>query len=545
MINALAPVLSGVLSALSLPAAFDSFKFPDLGFLAWVSLVPLYLVLRTAGSLRKGFWLGLAWGIAFYGVSLYWIFIAMHTYGEIPVWGSLLGLAASVLIESLFSAAACGLAAGGSRRGIPLFILFPLAWVIQDFARTYIPFGGNSWASLVYTQRSFLSLLQILDLTGIYGIIFLLALSNALAGEVWLCLRKRRSFPTKLAASFLILFLTALVYGRSRLFSVKKDLASRETMKISLVQGNIPQEEKWLEEKIEEIIARHLVLSEEAENPDLIVWPEAAYPAVVPPEIIQIDFFKDLKVPLLAGVVSYEGRIPLAWPPDPDEKSFALYNSAFLFEPGGYIAGRYHKNHLVPMGEYVPLGRFLFFLNRIVPSISSFTPGKELNLLTLTPDPSPASGRGELPQAGDTMRVRAFGVTICYEDLFPGISRSFTRRGADFLVNLTNDAWYERSSAVYQHFDFSRYRAVENRRSMVRATNTGVTGFFLPTGEVLASAPLFTEAVLAADVPLGGPVSFYTRFGDLFAWGCLLGYGLLMGGTFVRRQRGQGNQRTA
>ena len=517
-------LLSGLLSGLTLPAAFGSFRFPDLGFLAWVALFPLYLSLSNA-STGAAFRRGLAWGIAFYGVSLYWIFIAMHTYGEIPVWGSLLGLAASVLIESLFSAAACGLAAGGSRRRIPLFILFPLAWVIQDFARTYIPFGGNSWASLVYTQRSFLSLLQILDLTGIYGIIFLLALSNALAGEVWLCLRKRRSFPMKLAASFLILFLTALVYGRSRLSSVKKDLASRETMRISLVQGNIPQEEKWLEEKIEEIIARHLVLSGEVENPDLIVWPEAAYPAVVPPEIIRIDFFKDLKVPLLAGVVSYEGRIPLAWPPDPDDKSFALYNSAFLFEPGGYIAGRYHKNHLVPMGEYVPLGRFLFFLNRIVPSISSFTPGKELNLLTVSEDIN-------------------FGVTICYEDLFPGISRSFTRQGADFLVNLTNDAWYERSSAVYQHFDFSRYRAVENRRSMVRATNTGVTGFFLPTGEVLASAPLFTEAVLAADVPLGGPVSFYTRFGDLFAWGCLLGYGLLMGRTFVRRWRGQGNQRT-
>lgn len=514
-------LLSGLLSGVTLPAAFGSFRLPDLGFLAWVALFPLYLSLSNS-SAGTAFRRGLAWGVAFYGVSLYWIFIAMHTYGEVPIWGSLLGLAASVLIESLFSAVACGLAAGGSRRGIPLFILFPLAWVIQDFARTYIPFGGNSWASLAYTQRSFLSLLQILDLTGIYGIIFLLVLSNALAGEVWLCLRKRRSFPMKLAASFLILFLTALFYGRSRLSAARKDLASRETMKISLVQGNIHQEDKWQEENIEEILNLHMAMTREAERqePDLIVWPEAAYPAVIPPEIIQIDFFKDLKAPLLAGVVSYEGRIPLVWPPHPDNRDFRLYNSAFLFEPEGYIAGRYNKNHLVPMGEYVPLGRILFFLSQIVPSISSFTPGKELNLLTV---------RG--------VREAQFGVTICYEDLFPEISRSFTRQGADFLVNLTNDGWYERSSAVYQHFDFSRFRAIENRRTMVRATNTGVTGFFGPTGEVIAKAPVFEEAILTADIPLGGPTSLYTRYGDLFAWGCVAALGLLILKSITKGRR--------
>jgi apolipoprotein N-acyltransferase len=518
----ISPLLSGLLSGITLPTSFGSFKFPDLGLLTWIALVPLYLLLKGTASARKGFRSGFFWGLAHYGLSLYWIFIAMHTYGEIPVWGSLLGLTAAVAIESLFPAAASALAVFLAGRRVPLFLSLPVAWVVQDFARTYFPFGGLAWSSLAYSQHSFLTLLQILDLTGVYGILFLLLLANALLAETWLFLRRRGAFPIWPAAAFSLLFLGSIAYGRHRLAEVRKEIVSRETMTVSIIQGNIPQEDKWQEENIDEILNLHMAMTREAEkqDPDLIVWPEAAYPAVVPPEIIQIDFFKDLKVPLLAGLVSYEGRIPLVWPPHPDDRDFRLYNSAFLFEPGGYIAGRYHKNHLVPMGEYVPLGRILFFLSQIVPSISSFTPGKELNLLTV---------QGE--------REANFGVTICYEDLFPEISRSFTRQGADFLVNLTNDGWYERSSAVYQHFDFSRYRAIENRRTMVRATNTGVTGFFSPTGEVIAKAPVFKEAILTAAIPLGGLTSLYTRYGDLFAWGCVAALGLLILKSITKGRR--------
>ncbi len=503
--------LSGILTALAFPTSIDGFRLPDLGILAWISLVPLYLYLREVSPTRA-FQATFLFGTTFYGICFYWFFIAMHHYGEIPVWGSLLGLLVVVVIITSFAALATSLSVWMSSKGnLPLALTFPLAWIAQDYARNFIVVGGFPWSSLAYSQRSFLTLLQILDLTGIQGLTFLILLSNVLVGELVCWLRKRRGFPAVPAVLFLALFTLSLANGRIRLGQVRKDLSSRERLRVAMIQGNIPQEQKWMEEKIEEIIARHIVLTEEAnkEHPDLIVWPEAAYPAVMPPDLIQVDLLKELQKPLLMGVVTYEGTIPDLWPPKPDDSSFAMFNSAVLIEPRGYIAGQYNKVHLVPMGEYIPLKPLFFFMDKISPSFSSFTPGKEFNLL----------GEGK----------RKFGVTICYEDLFPEISRTFVRKGADFLVNLTNDAWYDRSSAVFQHFDFSRFRAIENRRAMVRATNTGVSGFFSPTGEVIASAPVFEEAYVVANIPLGGPKSFYTRLGDLFTWGCVIVLGLILG----------------
>ncbi len=517
-------ILSGLLAALTLPTAFGKAPLPNLGPLAWIALVPLYLAVRSSGP-KAAFHRGFLFGCAFYSLSIYWIFVAMRTYGEVPAWGSALGLALAVMIESFFVALAASLAVGVAGRRTTRFVFaFPLAWVAQDFARNFIPFGGFSWSQVAYTQRSFLTLLQILDLTGVYGVTLLLGLSNALVGEIWLWLRRRRGFPKRTSAVFAVLLIASLGYGLLRIGQIRRDAGTREKLRVVMVQGNIPQDEKWQEEKIEEIIVRHLQLSAEAARlaPHLIVWPEAAYPAVLPPELVRVDLL-DLPVPLLMGVVTYEGVIPEAWPPQPKDPSFALHNSAVVIEPGGYIADRYDKNHLVPMGEYVPLQKLLFFLDKIVPAASSFTPGRELNLMRVG---------ARFPRPGGETPPLQFGVTICYEDLFPEISRSFTRRGADFLVNLTNDGWYEYSSAVFQHFDFSRYRAIENRRSMVRATNTGVTGFFGSTGEVLAEMPPFEEGIVGAEIPLGGVMSLYTRFGDLFAWGCVGALGLLM----VRRK---------
>jgi apolipoprotein N-acyltransferase len=501
------PLLSGLLSGVTLPTAIGNHRWPDLGILAWISLVPLYLVLSKK---RSPFKEGFVWGVGFYGISLYWIFIAMHTYGDVPAWGSLLGVTLAVVIMAFFSAAASWGAVWLARRGIPFALAFVLLWVVQDFARTYFPFGGFAWSSLGYSQHSFLTLLQMMDLTGVYGVTFVLVVSNAFFAELYLFSRREHSFPKILAVSAAALFMSTMIYGKIRLMDVRKDLASRQMMTMALVQGNIPEDEKWQDEKSDEIIRRHFELTQVAlkQNPAFLIWPEAAYPMVVPADIQRLEIFQKLTVPLLMGVVTYDGEVPSEWPPKKEDKSFHLYNSALLIEPKGFVSGRYHKNHLVPMGEYVPLQEVFYFLKNIVPSISGFTPGHALNLL----------GRGDI----------RFGVTICYEDLFPEISRAFVREGADFLVNLTNDGWYEHSSAVYQHFDFSRFRAIENRRAMARATNTGVTAFFSPTGEVIASAPVFSEAVLSAVVPIGGPGSFYTAFGDLFAWGCFFEIVLLV-----------------
>ncbi len=505
-------VVSAMGAALSLPTAIGRTVFPDLGFLAWVALVPLYLVTRTSRP-WEGFRYAFLWAAVYYGAALYWIYLALHHYGDVPMWGSLLGTLLAVLVVSSILALAMGLVLIRKQERY-WWLLFPLMWVLQDFVRTVFPFGGFPWASLGYSQRSHPYLLQCLDITGIYGVTFLIVLANALAAEVCLWLRKTRRFPREIVI-LPILLASVLIYGKLRYQSIQKDAAARPQIRLTLIQGNIPQDEKWLEEMVDEIINRHIYYTRQAEReqPDLIVWPEAAFPAAIPPDWRKVDSLSDLKIPLLMGVVTYEGEVPEEWPPPPETTTFTLHNSAMFIGSGGWIQGVYHKNHLVPMGEYVPLQEVFFFLNKIVPAVSSFSPGRTLNLLTAS------------LKSGLTVRL---GVTICYEDLFPSISREFVRQGADVLVNLTNDAWYETSSALYQHFDFSRFRAIEERRAMVRATNTGVSGYFGPAGDVLAEAPVLKETTLSATIPLGGVTSFYSRFGDVFVWCCFAALGVIL-----------------
>jgi apolipoprotein N-acyltransferase len=495
---------------------------PDLGWIAWFALVPLYWSLShrdprssPASAFRKGF----LYGLVHFGLTLYWIVIALHRYGEVSLGVSFLALGAGVALMAVFPAAAAWGAARLRDRGAPFGVSWILLTIALEFSKNVVPFGGFPWSSAAYSQRSFTTLLQILDVTGIQGILVLILLSNVAIAQTVRNLRPRRS-----VLIFVVLFAATLTYGHFRLDRVEQDVAARPVMTVGIVQGNIPQEEKWVSEKIEEIIARHVALTDrvQASSPDLIFWPEAAFPAVLPPEVTRIRELQAVTSPLLMGVVRYDGVIPEDWPPK-ETDSFRLYNSAVLLKPEGEIDDRYDKVHLVPMGEYVPFQEAVPFLHHVVPSMSSFTSGRGFHLMSVD--------------------SRKFGVTICYEDLFPAISRVFTRAGADFLVNLTNDGWYERSSAVFQHFDFSRYRAVENRRAMVRVTNTGVTAVFDPTGEIRQGAvlPPFEEGTLLATVPLGGVSSLYTRWGDWFSWGCVAALVLLVLMTFTRRKHVEGN----
>lgn len=518
----LAAALSGILSALSLPASFDGWRFPESGWLAWVALVPLLLALQKTTSSKQSMRLGWVYGLAHYLITLYWVVIALHRYGDVSLWASILALLLLVFLMAAFPAAVC-LAASPLARRFSWTVVFPLTWTAFEFLRNYFPCGGYPWAGLAYSQHSFLTLLQVLDVTGVYGLVFLIVMGNAVVAD---CVvrgfraqthRKTSFAPT---AGFILLFVAAVTYGHFRLTSVRKMFAGAPSLKVAVVQGNIPQEEKWLKEKIEEIIARHVAWTKKAAEaaPDLIFWPEAAFPAVLPPEVTGIAELKDLKTDLLMGVVRYDGVIPEIWPPKEGD-SFRLYNSAVLLKPEGEIEDRYDKVHLVPIGEYIPFEGWLPFLHEIVDAMGTFTSGDGFRLLGL--------------------EGKRFGVTICYEDLFPEIARAFTRQGADFLVNLTNDGWYNRSSVIFQHFDFSRFRAVETRLSMIRSTNTGVTGLFSPTGEVLASLPPFEEGILEGSIPLKSRTwspSFYTRYGDVFAWGCVLGSALL-GVIAVKKER--------
>jgi apolipoprotein N-acyltransferase len=268
-------------------------------------------------------------------------------------------------------------------------------------------------------------------------------------------------------------------------------------IKVGLVQGGILQEEKWVPENAWQNIGRHLLLTEEAaaKGARLVVWPESAVPFLFDenPSLAEAlrKTVKRLNVYLLFG--------------NDDRDTEHVYVGAKLLTPEGELTYRYHKMQLVPFGEYVPLQPLLTLGGRVaakvVEQVSDFTPGTD----------------AAIGQA-DGHRLGGF---ICYEAIFPHLVRRFSAGGAELLVNMTNDAWYGRTSAPYQHLAMTVFRAVENRRYLVRAANTGITAVIDPRGRVLAHTTLFDRTVLVRDVGLVSETTFYSRHGDVFAGSCL------------------------
>ena len=210
-----------------------------------------------------------------------------------------------------------------------------------------------------------------------------------------------------------------------------------------------------------------------------------------------IDFVQNEEVKLLAGAPYFV----LKTPKDAGSKSIDYFNSGLLINSSGRLAGRYDKQHLVPFGEYVPMRSYLPFLEPLVVSVGDFTAGSSYEPLS----------------AGN---VKA-GMLICFESIFPEIARREVKAGSNLLVNLTNDAWYGRSSAPYQSLAMSVFRAVETRRSLVRAANTGISGFVEPTGTIRTQSQLFKPAALTESMPLLEVQTFFTRGGHWFGALCL------------------------
>jgi apolipoprotein N-acyltransferase len=281
---------------------------------------------------------------------------------------------------------------------------------------------------------------------------------------------------------------------------------------VAVVQGNIEQDRKWEREYQDATLSRYEALTRKAvaAGAELVVWPETAAPFYFqeagPQRRRLLEIGRRNGAFLLFGSPAYAGSGAAA----------RLYNRAYLISPAGTVVGHYDKIRLAPFGEYVPFGRLLFFVDKLVEGIGDFAAGTEYKVLGI-------------PQG-------RFGVLICYEDIFPDLTRRFVLGGADFLVNITNDAWFGRTSAPYQHLVMAAFRAVENRVPLVRATNTGVSAFIAIDGKIEKRTELFRPAVRVADLawPAVGP-TFYTRRGDVFARlsglvaAIVLGYGWLRG----------------
>lgn len=505
-------------------AALTGFLYPlgfpdyDLGLLAWVVLLPLHLALQGAAP-RRAFWLGwLAGTIASAGM-MGWVVTAMHQYGKMPLVASypVMGLLA-VYLGAFVALYALSLAK--LRAALPSLasLAAPFIWVALELLRTYL-LSGLPWDLLGYSQYRWLPVIQIADVTGVYGLSFLIVLVNvALADLVQWGLDKAGGRPAPVPRSAPALALGALAatlgYGFTVIGRYEPPDGGR-ALRVGLVQANIDQAQKWDKAYRQATLDRYIRLTGEAAgDTDLLIWPEAATPFLFeqewPYRLEVTTLVQQLGVPLLFGSPALRHF--------PDGRPYLL-NSAYLLSREGEIRGRYDKRHLVPFGEYIPLkSSVLFFLDKLVEGIGDFEPGPGPTLLAMPPN-----GDGTAPSG-----PARFGVAICYEVIFPDLVREAVAAGADFMVTITNDAWFGASAAPYQHFGMVVLRAVENRVAFARAANTGISGFIEPTGRIVEATPIFQERTVKGRLPLATGRSFYTAHGDLFAYGCAIIAGIFL-----------------
>lgn len=488
-------IFSGLLLALSFPS-------PGLSILAWGAIVPLLAAVRDQ-SPKITFKLGLLAGFIAYAGIFYWLNIVMTTYGKLPLVVSIFLTLVMAAYLALYVAAAVALARFGEDRGIPLPLGLPVSWVALEFLRAFF-LTGFPWATFGYTQYRTLPLIQIADMTGVYGLSFLLVLTNVVLFRMALGITGRSGirYPLALCALLVAIIGGCIGYGFVGLNAPE----SGPKVRVALAQGNIPQDIKWNPAFQEETVAIYERLSRKSAGGgfDLVVWPESSLPFFFEREKLYSARVSNLAKELGSSLIVSSPALEKGVMKD------RLYNSAFLIDADGTTLGRADKVHLVPFGEYVPMARLLPFVSKMVEGIGDFSPGEKITPLSA--------------------RFGKLGMLVCFEGIFPEISREYVRKGATMLVNITNDAWFGRSSAPYQHLSMTVFRAVENRVPLVRSANTGISAIIDSRGHIIRMSGLFHEALITGEVRAGNQLTFYTRYGDLFAWGCVF---LVLAGGMV------------
>lgn len=509
--------------SVSIGGALLGVSFPrfDLLPLAWVALVPLLLAIEGADR-RRSFLLGWAFGFAYFLVTLYWLSLTMSNYGGMAAPMSILVMLLLVaylgLYVGLFAFLTSYLAEGGAALK---WVAVPFIWVGVEYLRGRLLFGGFPWASIAYSQYKWSSFIQVSDITGIYGPAFIIVMANSAIAFFLRTLwgkgsNLEREHTFRGAAIYLsvtaILFASALIYGSWQLSAAKYPGENPRKLKIALLQGNIDQAVKWNPSYQRETISIYGEMTDKVAQlkPDLIIWPETAAP-----------FFFEEGTGLsneIAGITRRASTYLLFGSPSIKREADGneLFNSAYLLSPDGKSIGRYDKIHLVPFGEYIPLKRMFFFATNFVKEVGEFESGSSRTIM----------------DAGGNK----FSALICFEVIFPGLVRQFVNNGARFLVNITNDAWFGKTSAPYQHISMAAFRAVENRVPIVRAANTGISAFIDQYGRIIDPGELFTRQELIKEVAFDGAgQTFYSRYGDIFFYIALSISGILFVLKFLNR----------
>ena len=474
------PVLTAVLLVLAYP------KF-DLGWLAWGALGPLSYFLLKAKDLKTAAAGGLGCGFLSYLGILYWIYPTMRVGGVGPLV-SALGLALLALLLSLEFLAIAAYGYWLRRAGLKAWpYLFAAGWFLLEYGKVWLSHKAVwfPWFMLGYTQWDYVRLIQVVSVTGVYGLSAALCFTGSqaaalLARDLRPAARALRLLPA--AGLIGLLFF----YGRSEL-AVASAARPVRVVKAVLLQPSVDQYAKWDPYEQGNIEAQISGLLAGAKGSELAVWPENALPCWIDDKdcagwLRRTVAGSGAGASLVGSVSKGEGR----------------HVSAYLLDSSGTIKAAYDKRQLVPFGEYVPLRDFLSGFIKPVAELGEFEPG--------APE-----------QALINFSGLRLGAAICYESIFPYLFAADARAGADFFVNITNDGWYLDTAAPYQHFAANIFRAVENRRTLARAANNGISGVIDPWGRVLTRTELNERAAVAADVPVYAAEAFFPAHGWLFA----------------------------
>ena len=484
--------LSGALLSLAFPCHPDhplAFLYHPLW--AHCALVPLLLALQGRGF-KTGFAAGWISGLVWNLLSLYWV---AYTQGGGPAVVAGTGLMAAYL--GLFTGLCTGLfSVLAARWGAKALALLPLLWTGQEYLLSLGELGFP-WLLLGHSQAALPHFIQYATWTGVFGVSCWVVGLNAL---FYSALVERRVLLAGVAVGYLLPW----VHAQSAMATT----SPTEGLRIGLIQPNTTYIDKWGPNGLERTFSALATLSRQAakRDPELLVWPETAVPCdpirrAGCRDRIQA-LVEELDIPLLTGA------------------PHANYNAAFFVQPGATTLPSYAKMHLVPFGERTPYRDAIPLL-------------RDIDWTRLTGDLGPAEFARGTEHAVFAHPRHPFAVLICFESIFPDLVRQHVAAGARVLVNITNDSWFGRSAGPYQHALINAMRAVENRTAIARSATTGISLFIDPFGRTYEATDLFTPAVAVASVPVGQPMTFYTRHGDIFAWSCLL----VVLGAFVARFR--------
>ena len=448
-------------------------------------------------SPRRALALGLTTGAFYFWGTLYWLVQTMTTFGGLSTTTSAFAALMLVAYLALFPGFFAVFQAAFARRwGLAALLLAPASWVATEMGRTYI-WDGFPWELLGYSQGPVLPVAQLASVVGVYGLSALVAFVSAAAA--YAALERSRSRRWRPLASALLIVLVIGVWGAFRVRAHRLTSVGAP-IHVAVLQGNIPQDQKWDTAQRGPIMDRYIGMTREAvaRGAQFVLWPESSTPLPYEQDPGGGAAIRRLAEQAHITLLIGSDQVEPVHPEPGKTPEVRYYNAAYLVQPDGTTGAVYRKIHLVPFGEYVPLKRILYFVGPIIDAVSDFSPGDSIVML---------------PVAGHEAST-----AICYEVIYSSLIRSFVRHGSELLTTITNDAWYGWSSAAYQHWEQASMRAIEEGRYLARAANTGISGFVDPYGRVMQQSNMFESAVMVDELRFIQERTIYSYIGDLVGW---------------------------